>query len=487
MEIFIPKILLKTLQEIGEIGGANVYLVGGSVRDLILKRKTNDIDIVVEGDAIKVAETVKTHWNGEIQIHHQFGTATVTTANATYPKIDFVTARCETYEKPATLPKVEPGTITDDLMRRDFSINALAMRINSGDFGSIIDITGGIEDIKTGTIKVLHGHSYFDDPTRIFRAFRYAGRYNFRISVTDSNLIRDALLVISQLSGERIRNELNRILLEDNAPKIVRLLSEFGIFEVIFKDWKILPNFINGRQTAEDAIKWSSIHLKDDTLLKNNLRWMAIFGLDEFDCLPTHHIEVICYRLVLDHQLHRIAGNVQEIQETTFEDESVTTLRGVFEKVGYGLSDNTIFDFVNGKWCLVDSDNKRTYIYDEGDIFKVQTPLATYSGLRNTLCRIVEGTHDSEIYQLLWQFPLETLALGYADVNISEFHRHCIHDFLLMHRNVQPIITGNDLIQWGEKPGENFEKILRYLFAAQLDGKISSKQDAFTIFQQCRQ
>ncbi len=472
------------LREIGEIGDVNAYLVGGTVRDLILERCTSDIDIVVEGDAISVAETVKTQWNGEIQIHHQFGTATVTTGNPTYPKIDFVTARRETYQQPATLPKVEKGTLTDDLRRRDFSINALAMRINSDDFGNVIDITGGSEDLKTGKIRALHSGSYIDDPTRIFRAFRYAGRYNFGISETDFDLIREALPLISDLSGERIRNELDRILLEDNATEIVRSLSDFGIFKAIFKDWRTTPDLINGLKTAEDSIKWSSVHLKDETLLKKNIRWMAFFGLDESGCLPTYHIEALCYRLVLEHQLHRIAGHQKE---TVCEEESVTFLRSVFEKVGYGLADNTTFDFINGKWCLVDSDNKKTYIYDEGDIYKIQTPLATYSGLKNVLRKIVEDTRDSEIYYQLQKFPLETLVLGFTDRNLSEHHRDCIGLFLIKQRDVRPIITGDDLIQWGEEPGENFQKILRHLFAAQLDGKISCKQDAFTIFQEYKQ
>ena len=481
MEIFIPDSLLKMLREIGEIGGVNAYLVGGSVRDLILELNTSDIDIVVEGDAISVAERVKTHWNGEIQIHHQFGTATVATGDLTYPKIDFVTARRETYQQPATLPKVEPGTLSDDLLRRDFSINALAMCINSGDFGRVIDVTGGFEDLKTGTIRVLHRGSYIDDPTRIFRAFRYAGRYNFSISETDSGLIKDALPLISELSGERIRNELDRILLEDKATEIVRLLSEFGTFKVIFKDWRISLSHINGLKTAEEAIKWSSIHLKDETLLKKNIRWMALFGLEDSDCLQTYQIEALCYRLVLEHQLHRIAGN---LKETVCEEVSLTVLRGVFEKVGYGLADNTTFDFINGKWFLVDSDNKKTYIYDEGDIFKVQTPLATYSGLKSSLRKIVEDTRESDIYHLLHEFPLGTLVLGFTDQKLSEFHRECIGLFLIKQREVQPIITGDDLIQWGETPGKDFQNLLRYLFAAQLDGRFSSKEDGFRVFQQ---
>ena len=484
MEIFIPKSLSKMLREIGEVGDVNAYLVGGTVRDLILERCTSDIDIVVEGDAISVAERVKTQWHGEIKIHYQFGTATVTTGNPTYPKIDFVTARRETYQHPATLPKVEPGTLSDDLLRRDFSINALAMCINSGEIGRVIDVTGGFEDLKTGTIRALHSGSYIDDPTRIFRAFRYAGRYNFCISETDSDLIKEALPLISELSGERIRNELDRIFLEEKSTEIVRLLSEFGIFEVIFKAWRISPRDINALKTAEDAIGWSSIHLKDETLLKNNIRWMAFFGLDDSGCLQTYQIEALCYMLVLDHQLHRIAGN---LKETVCEEVSLTVLRGVFEKVGYRLADHTTFDFINGKWFLVDADNKKTYIYDEGEIFKVQTPLSTYSGLKSALRKIVEDTCESDIYYLFHEFPLEAIVLGFTDRNLSEFHRECIGLFLMKQLDVRPIITGDDLIQWGETPGKDFQKLLRYLFAAQLDGKFSSKEDGFSLFQQYKQ
>ncbi len=484
METIIPETLSQILKQIGEIEGSNAYLVGGSVRDLLLKRQTTDIDIVVIGDAIEIAEQVKTLWKGKIQTHHQFGTATVTTTDTTYPKIDFVTARCETYKLPATLPNVEPGTLDDDLMRRDFSINALAMCLDPERFGSVIDKTGGIADLKNGTVRVLHSRSYIDDPTRIFRAFRYAGRYSFRINGTDSDLMREAIPLISELSGERIRNELDRILLEENTTEIIRLLSDFGILEAIYKDWRITPEHINDLKTAEDAIKWSSIHLKDVTLLKKNVRWTAFFGIDESGGLSTYHIEALCYRLVLDHQLHRIAG---PLKETVCEEESVTVLKGVFEKAGYSLADNTTFDFINGKWCIVDSDNKSTYTYDEGVIFKVQTPLATYSGLKNTLRKIVEDTNDSEIYQLLRQYPLETLVLGYVDANISEFHRESISLFLIKQRDIKPIITGDDLIQWGEKPGEQFGEILRFLFAAQLDGRLFSKQDGFNIFQQYKQ
>ena len=168
-------------------------------------------------------------WNGTLEVHPQFGTATVTPENIDLPKVDFVTARCETYQGAGTLPIVQSGTITDDLRRRDFSINALAMRLNINAFGTIVDETGGLADLEAGILRVLHDRSFIDDPTRIFRAARYAGRYDFRIAETDETLIQEALPILPQLSGERIRNEIDRVLLEKRAAKIVEHLTQLGI------------------------------------------------------------------------------------------------------------------------------------------------------------------------------------------------------------------------------------------------------------------
>ena len=165
----IPEPLLSLLKEIGEVGGKGTYIVGGFVRDLLLKRPTLDIDIVVETDAMPVAKTMQDRWNGQLHVHPQFGTATVTPAAPNLPKIDFVTARRETYETAGALPIVARGTLRDDLHRRDFTINALAMRLDKRAFGTIVDNTGGLEDLEKGIIRVLHRRSFRDDPTRIFR------------------------------------------------------------------------------------------------------------------------------------------------------------------------------------------------------------------------------------------------------------------------------------------------------------------------------
>ena len=479
MVLKIPETLSNTLHEIGEIGGKHTYLVGGSVRDLLLKRNNLDIDIVVEGDAIEVARQLQNRWSGSIQTHPHFGTATATPTSPDKPKVDFVTARSETYQKPGTLPKVEHGTIIEDLLRRDFSINALAMCLDAQSFGAIIDKTGGLEDLKNGTIRVLHNQSYKDDPTRIFRAFRYSGRYKFQIADSDVTLIEEAIPLIAELSGERIRNEIDRVLVEDNAPQIVQALAKLGIYEVIYPGWKISPSFSDDFATVQQAISWASEHLVDVNFQPSLLRWMAFFGTRKTQGIPTYHIEALCFRLVLTHQLHRIANDTHTPhKEVSFEK----AIRSIFDKLDLTLSDDTSYDYQNGKWSIVDSGNKATYVYSEGNIYKIQTPIAGYQKLLPILENLTDTTAPSIIYHKLKPFPIEALALGYMDAYLSDAHRKIIGVYLLTLRNIQPFITGSDLIQWGEKPGKSFDTVLSTLFSEQLDGNINSKSEGYSHF-----
>ena len=313
----IPKPILNLLYEIGEIAGKNAYLVGGFVRDLLLKRPSLDIDIVVEGDAIRVAETMCDQWRGTLEAHSQFGTATVTHGNIDLPKVDFVTARRETYQDAGTLPIVQRGTITDDLHRRDFSINALAMRLDLKAFGTIVDKTGGLQDLEAGIIRVLHNRSFIDDPTRIFRAARYAGRYGFRIAETDDVLIQEALPILAQLSGERIRNEIDRVLLEKDAAKIVQHLTQLGVWEIIATDSK----FTYDSQKAEQAVSWAAAHLTEEMFQPERVRWMTLFGTD----MPIHQIEAISFRLVLERQLQRLISRTQATKRGVSLEEVTST------------------------------------------------------------------------------------------------------------------------------------------------------------------
>ena len=359
----IPEPILKLLQEIGEVGGKGTYLVGGFVRDLLLKRQNLDLDIVIEADAIRVAEAMRDRWNGTLHVHPQFGTATVTPADLNLPKIDFVTARRETYESSGALPIVARGTITDDLHRRDFSINALAMRLDTSAFGTIVDKTGGLEDLENGIIRVLHKQSFMDDPTRIFRACRYAGRYGFRIADADLALIREALPVLAQLSGERIRNEIDRVFLEENAPRIVEQLAEFSVYDTISTGWKISPSFVSDFQTAQQAINWASEHLVDEEFQAELVRWMVLFGTHT----PIYQIEALSFRLVLTHQLRRL---VSPAQAENYDVSLEKVTHAVFEKIGFPLSQNASIDTKteNGAslmWMLQQRSEQLMYVEKE--------------------------------------------------------------------------------------------------------------------------
>lgn len=213
------------------------YVVGGFVRDLLLGRPVNDLDIIVEGDAIKLGRKLVEMYGGELTPHFKFHTAIwhlPETWNLTPDTIDLITARKETYEKPGALPTVTPSSIEDDLRRRDFTINAMAVRLDGEGFGVVLDPLGGQADLERGVIRVLHHKSFIDDPTRIFRAIRYEGRYSFHIDPATQELINpEALKVLHSLSGERLRHELDLILDEDESAKMILRIASLGLLNAI--------------------------------------------------------------------------------------------------------------------------------------------------------------------------------------------------------------------------------------------------------------
>ena len=224
-----------------------LYLVGGVVRDLILGRAIKDFDLVVEGDITDFAESILKKYGGKILVHSRFGTAKWILNDSTFKRLDFpvsrfpdfelsfdlVSARSETYIQPGALPTVERSTIDDDLRRRDFTINAMALRLDGNHYGKLLDPLGGEADLERGTIRVLHSKSFIDDPTRIYRAVRYEGRYGFQMDEDTQALIHDAKPIIAELSAERIRHELDLILAEPNAASILARLDELDLLKPI--------------------------------------------------------------------------------------------------------------------------------------------------------------------------------------------------------------------------------------------------------------
>jgi tRNA nucleotidyltransferase (CCA-adding enzyme) len=205
-----------------------VYLVGGTVRDILLGEPNFDVDIAVEGDAIGLARSVADALGGRVRAHSKFGTAVVVYGDD--QRIDVVTARTEFYDAPAALPSVEHATIREDLFRRDFTINAMAVSLKGEDFGRLVDPFHGRRDLEAKTIRVLHNLSFIDDPTRIFRAIRYESRYGFRMDEHSQRLARGTIEMglVGDLSSARLRDELIALLEEGDAGPSILRLAELG-------------------------------------------------------------------------------------------------------------------------------------------------------------------------------------------------------------------------------------------------------------------
>ncbi len=210
-----------------------VYLVGGTVRDIILGERSFDVDIAVEGDAIALAQALADALGGRVRAHEKFGTAVVVYGDG--ERVDVVTARTEFYDAPAALPAVEHASIREDLFRRDFTINAMAVSLKGGDYGRLVDPFGGRADLDAGRIRVLHNLSFIDDPTRIFRAIRYENRYGFRMDDHTAALARGTIEMglVGDLSSARLRDELVALLEEGEFEHSILRLAELGADKAI--------------------------------------------------------------------------------------------------------------------------------------------------------------------------------------------------------------------------------------------------------------
>lgn len=268
--IAIPKEVRDFLQPLldkAQNSQTPVYLVGGGVRDLLLGRPFVDIDVVIEGSASSVAKAAAKAYNASLKSHAQFLTHTLTLKNNRH--LDIATARTETYAEPAALPMVEPASLQEDLYRRDFSINAMAVSLNPEDFGHLWDPYGGYEDLTNGKIRVLHAQSFKDDPTRIFRAARFAGRFGYEIEWRTRDWLTESIAqqMPGRLSGARLREELIPLLMEHDPRPAFELLSQWAALTFL------IPNLT--WEKSHDAFFRQLMRLpeKENTLL---LRLMAL-------------------------------------------------------------------------------------------------------------------------------------------------------------------------------------------------------------------
>lgn len=253
----------------------NAYLVGGSVRDMLRGEENLDIDIVVEGDGIVFAKKLAEAIGAKVAVHQRFRTAHLTKQGMS---LDVATSRTEYYEHPAALPRIETSSIKKDLYRRDFTINTLAVKLNKKDFGHLIDFFGGQRDIKDRIIRVLHNLSFVEDPTRAFRAVRFAERFDFRISKHTENLIKLAIKmdIFDKLSGRRIMDELDQVFHEAEPVKAIKRLSEIGLLRIVHPRLcynKELDSLLRG---LHDSIAWFELSFPDEQIDKTYLYIMAM-------------------------------------------------------------------------------------------------------------------------------------------------------------------------------------------------------------------
>jgi tRNA nucleotidyltransferase (CCA-adding enzyme) len=210
--------------------GLSLYLVGGSVRDLLLERSHLDVDLAVEGDAASLAEELAATVGARLAVHHRFGTASLRGLDI---GLDLAQTRDEHYDRPGALPSVRPATIAQDLARRDFTVNALALGLTGEQAGRLLDPHSGQRDLSARRLRVLHDGSFQDDATRILRGLRYEGRLEFRLEAGTQRLLRRDLSYLDTISGARLRRELLAILAEDRSERILARAQALGVLAAL--------------------------------------------------------------------------------------------------------------------------------------------------------------------------------------------------------------------------------------------------------------
>jgi len=266
--------LIDLVQQTASLEKINAYLVGGFVRDLLLGVPNLDLDIVVEGDGISFSEKLAGRLKAKLIRHKRFGTATVVLTP--HRKIDIASARQESYPHPGQLPQVRSGSLKDDLFRRDFTINAMALSLSEEDFARLIDYFGGRQDLKHKKIRVLHDASFLDDPTRILRAIRFEQRYGFRIEPRTFGCLKQAvkLHMLEKVQPHRLRDDLILVLKEEHPLKEIRRLNSLVGFKFISPRLKLDKRTYALLGSLEKNIKWfEKVHPQRRALD----RWLIFF------------------------------------------------------------------------------------------------------------------------------------------------------------------------------------------------------------------
>ncbi|MFZ2956157.1 MAG: CBS domain-containing protein [Candidatus Ozemobacteraceae bacterium] len=272
----VPVRYLPVLKRIGERAverSLDAFLVGGFVRDLLLERPTFDLDVVLTGDALQFAASLQEEVKAELSVFERFRTARLTVGDL---KIDFSTARIEHYAEAGALPEVERSGIANDLARRDFTINAMAMELRPDRFLRLLDPFGGGRDLAAKRIRILHAFSFLEDPTRMFRAMRFASRFHFELAEDTRRAMELAIDrgVVGTLSKKRMLAEIARCFAEENPARVVERLFHFNLFRWFHREltrFSALPErfhllngivrrfSIIGESIDREAVHWTGL------------------------------------------------------------------------------------------------------------------------------------------------------------------------------------------------------------------------------------
>ena len=416
----LPKDVLDILEKAGALGRSRqtpVYVVGGFVRDLLLKTPNHDIDLVVEGDGIGFARAFAGVLGGRVRVHKKFLTSVVIFpgAGGKEERVDVATARLEYYETPAALPTVEHSSIKMDLYRRDFTINALAIRLDCEPMGEIVDFFGGQKDIRDRVIRVLHTLSFVEDPTRCLRAVRFEQRYHFRIGPATEKLIKNdvSLKLLDKLSPSRLFNEFEHICAEETAILCIRRLHELGILQAIHPQLSINPD------RKEMLIRTAKV-----------MAWYRLLYIDE-EMRPW-----LVYFLVLCSSL---------TYAVTLE---------VFRRLGIPPALKNEVLGCREKARSLRSSLKRL----------TATP----------------GFRVSALCAMLRPLPVEFVLYLMADMEVPETRR-ALSRYITVWRTEKPGVDGSDLKKLGLAPGPAYGVILQRLLEAKLDGTAASPEEQLAL------
>lgn len=402
--------ILKLAGDIGHQLGLPVYAVGGFIRDLLVEHENQDIDLVAEGNGIAVARALAKELGGRVREHEKFLTSVVVyhDSKGVERHIDVATARLEYYEYPAALPTVELSSIKMDLFRRDFSINAMAVRLDGEHFGELVDFFGGRRDVKDRIIRVLHTLSFVEDPTRCIRAVRFEQRYNFRIGPGTEKLLKNILPMnlLEKLSSHRLFNEFCHICDEKNNAECIIRLDELGVLK------SLGPHLVLNAQKKSLVMR-----------MKNLLGWYKLLFFDE---KASHWI---CFFLVLCHNLNYADSSANYRALGLPEGKKSEIMR----------QRENMRDF-KGKLLAWQAD------YDRGK------------------ARI------SDLYDMLKFCSLESLLYAMAAFDNSGLEKN-ISLYITRWRMEKADINGNDLRRLGIEPGPKYSELLKLALLAKLDGK----------------